>query len=100
MAEAFANATILLTWTSVGLLFLRNIFPKPLVVLAVVPFFIIGLLKDLAFGAPVPLYLAMLVDLVKLEPLPRILSFMTLGFGFLGLGFVYNRWQDRLKQIL
>lgn len=42
----------------------------------------------------------MLFDLVKLDPLPRILSFMTLGFGLLGLGYVYNRWQDRLKQIL
>ncbi|YCM44786.1 DUF2339 domain-containing protein [Verrucomicrobiaceae bacterium 227] len=42
----------------------------------------------------------MIFDIVKLEPLPRILSFMTLGFGLLGLGFVYNRWQDRLKQIL
>ncbi|MGC6459962.1 MAG: DUF2339 domain-containing protein [Akkermansiaceae bacterium] len=42
----------------------------------------------------------MLFDLIKLNPLPRILSFMTLGLGLLGLGFVYNRWQDRLKQIL
>ena len=42
----------------------------------------------------------MLVDVIKLDPLPRILSFMTLGLGLLGLGFVYNRWQDRLKQIL
>ena len=42
----------------------------------------------------------MLFDLIKLNPLPRILSFMTLGAGLLGLGFVYNRWQDRLKQIL
>jgi len=41
----------------------------------------------------------MLFDIVKLEPLPRILSFMTLSFGLLGLGFVSNRWQDRLKQI-
>lgn len=42
----------------------------------------------------------MLFDLIKLNPLPRILSFMMLGLGLLGLGFVYNRWQDRLKQIL
>jgi uncharacterized membrane protein len=42
----------------------------------------------------------MLIDLIKLNPLPRILSFMTLGLGLLGLGFVYNRYQDRLKQIL
>jgi uncharacterized membrane protein len=41
-----------------------------------------------------------IIDIVKLEPLPRILSFMTLGFGLLGLGYVYNRYQDRLKQIL
>lgn len=42
----------------------------------------------------------MLVDLVKLDPLPRILSFITLGLGLLGLGFVYNRWQVKLKNIL
>lgn len=42
----------------------------------------------------------MVVDVVKLAPLPRILSFMTLGLGLLALGFVYNRFQDRLKQIL
>ena len=42
----------------------------------------------------------MIIDIVKLEPLPRILSFMTLGFGLLGLGYVYKRYQDRLKQIL
>ena len=42
----------------------------------------------------------MLIDIVKLDPLPRILSFITLGLGLLGLGFVYNRWQERLKQIL
>ena len=42
----------------------------------------------------------MVIDIVKLDPLPRILSFITLGLGLLGLGFVYNRWQDRLKQIL
>lgn len=42
----------------------------------------------------------MIIDLINLDPLPRILSFITLGLGLLGLGFVYNRWQDRLKQIL
>ena len=42
----------------------------------------------------------MLIDIVKLDPLPRILSFITLGLGLLALGFVYNRWQERLKQIL
>ncbi|MGJ8695104.1 MAG: DUF2339 domain-containing protein [Verrucomicrobiaceae bacterium] len=42
----------------------------------------------------------MLVDIIKLDPLPRILSFITLGIGLLGLGFIYNRWQDKLKQIL
>ena len=42
----------------------------------------------------------MLVDIINLDPLPRILSFITLGLGLLVLGFVYNRWQERLKQIL
>ncbi|MDA7880751.1 DUF2339 domain-containing protein [Akkermansiaceae bacterium] len=42
----------------------------------------------------------MLIDIVKLDPLPRILSFITLGLGLLALGFVYNRWQERLKEIL
>ncbi|MDA7863316.1 DUF2339 domain-containing protein [Akkermansiaceae bacterium] len=42
----------------------------------------------------------MIIDIVKLDPLPRILSFITLGLGLLGLGFVYNRWQEKLKQIL
>ena len=42
----------------------------------------------------------MLFDIIQLDPLPRILSFITLGLGLLGLGFVYNRWQDKLKQIL
>lgn len=42
----------------------------------------------------------MLIDIIKLDPLPRILSFITLGLGLLGLGFVYNRWGEKLKQIL
>ncbi|MGC6426820.1 MAG: hypothetical protein ACON5H_07485 [Akkermansiaceae bacterium] len=42
----------------------------------------------------------MLFDLTKLDPLPRILSFITLGMGLLGLGFVYNRWQEKLENIL
>ncbi len=42
----------------------------------------------------------LLFDIIQLDPLPRILSFITLGLGLLGLGFVYNRWQDKLKQIL
>lgn len=42
----------------------------------------------------------MLIGLGKLDPLPGILSFMTLGDGLLSLGFIYNRWQDHLKQIL
>ncbi len=41
-----------------------------------------------------------LIDIFKLDPLPRILSFITLGVGLLALGFVYNRWQERLKHIL
>ncbi|MEN8736270.1 MAG: DUF2339 domain-containing protein [Akkermansiaceae bacterium] len=42
----------------------------------------------------------MFIDLGKLDPFPRILSFITLGVGLLGLGFVYNRWQEKLKTIL
>lgn len=42
----------------------------------------------------------MMIDIVKLDPLPRILSFITLGIGLLGLGFVYNQWGEKLKQIL
>ena len=42
----------------------------------------------------------MIFDLGSLAPLPRILSFMTLGLGLLGLGYVYNRYQERLKEIL
>ena len=42
----------------------------------------------------------MLLDLSKLDALPRILSFMTLGLGLLGLGYVYNRYQDHIKKIL
>jgi uncharacterized membrane protein len=42
----------------------------------------------------------LLFDIIQLDPLPRILSFITLGLGLLGLGFVYNRWQDKVKQIL
>lgn len=42
----------------------------------------------------------MLIDVIKLDPLPRILSFITLDLGLLGLGFVYNRWGEKLKQIL
>ncbi len=41
-----------------------------------------------------------LVDVWKLDPLPRILSLMSLGGGMLGLGFVYNRWHERLKHWL
>ncbi|MEN8773117.1 MAG: hypothetical protein ABF382_06175 [Akkermansiaceae bacterium] len=33
----------------------------------------------------------MLIGLGKLDPLPGILSFMTLGDGLLSLGFIYNR---------
>jgi hypothetical protein len=42
----------------------------------------------------------MLIDIVKLDPLPHILSFITLRLGLLPLDFVYNRWQERLKHIL
>lgn len=59
------------------------------------PFRLIGLIA-LAFS----LGYLMLFEVMKFDPLPRILSFMTLGLGLLGLGFVYNRYQDRLKQML
>ena len=42
----------------------------------------------------------MLIDIVKLDPLLRILSFITLRLGLPALDFVYNRWQERLKHIL
>jgi hypothetical protein len=42
----------------------------------------------------------MLIDIVKLDSLPRILSFITLTLGLLALDFVCNRWQERLKHIL
>ena len=40
-----------------------------------------------------------LIDIVKLDPLPCILSFITLGLGLLALRFVYNHWQEHLKHI-
>ena len=38
-----------------------------------------------------------MIDIVKLNPLPCILSFITVGLGLLALGFVYNHWQEHLK---
>jgi uncharacterized membrane protein len=40
------------------------------------------------------------VDVWKLDTLMRIVSFLTLGVVFLALGFVYNRWADRIRRLL
>ena len=40
------------------------------------------------------------VDVWKLETIYRILSFMVLGIVLLALGFVYNRYADRIRQWL
>ena len=40
------------------------------------------------------------VDLIALDPLPRIFAFMTLGAGLLGLGYIYNRYSEELKGVL
>ncbi len=39
-------------------------------------------------------------DVWKLEPIYRILSFMALGIVLLALGFVYNKYQDKIRQWL
>ncbi|MEW6303377.1 MAG: DUF2339 domain-containing protein [Verrucomicrobiota bacterium] len=41
-----------------------------------------------------------LIDVWKLETLHRILSFMALGIVLLVLGFVYNKYQEKLRQWL
>ncbi len=41
-----------------------------------------------------------LVDVWKLETIYRILSFMVLGIVLLALGFVYNRYADRIRRWL
>lgn len=39
-------------------------------------------------------------DVWKLDPLYRILSFMALGIVLLALGFIYNKYQEKIKQWL
>ena len=41
-----------------------------------------------------------LVDVWKLETIYRILSFMVLGIVLLALGFVYNRYADKIRRWL
>jgi hypothetical protein len=41
-----------------------------------------------------------LVDVWKLETVYRMLSFLALGIVLLGLGFIYNRYQERIRQWL
>lgn len=40
------------------------------------------------------------IDVWELDPVPRIISFLTLGLALLALGFVYNRWQETLRKLL
>ena len=42
----------------------------------------------------------MIIDVWKLETLYRILSFMALGIVLLVLGFIYNKYQEKLKEWL
>jgi len=39
-------------------------------------------------------------DVWKLETLYRILSFMALGIVLLVLGFIYNKYQEKIKEWL
>jgi uncharacterized membrane protein len=39
-------------------------------------------------------------DVWKLETLYRILSFLALGIVLLVLGFIYNKYQDKIKEWL
>jgi uncharacterized membrane protein len=39
-------------------------------------------------------------DVWKLETIHRILSFMALGVVLLVLGFIYNKYQDKIRQWL
>ena len=41
-----------------------------------------------------------LFDVWKLETLYRILSFMALGIVLLVLGFIYNKYQEKIKEWL
>ena len=40
------------------------------------------------------------IDVMRMETLGRILSFFTLGFILLALGFLYNRYQEKIRNIL
>jgi hypothetical protein len=40
----------------------------------------------------------LIIDVWKLEPVPRMLSFIAIGFVLLALGFVYNRFQESLRR--
>ena len=42
----------------------------------------------------------LIFDVWKLEPLYRILSFMALGIVLLVLGFIYNKYQEKIKEWL
>jgi len=42
----------------------------------------------------------MIVDVWKLETIYRILSFMALGIVLLVLGFIYNKYQEKLREWL
>ena len=39
-------------------------------------------------------------DVWKLDQIYRILSFIALGVVLLGLGFIYNKYQDKIRQWL
>ncbi len=42
----------------------------------------------------------LLIDVWRLEPLPRILSFVAIGMVLVTLGFVYNRYQEFIRRYL
>jgi uncharacterized membrane protein len=42
----------------------------------------------------------MVIDVWKLETLSSILSFMALGVVLLVLGFIYNRYQEKIREWL
>ncbi|MBK1853463.1 DUF2339 domain-containing protein [Verrucomicrobiaceae bacterium 5K15] len=41
-----------------------------------------------------------LIDVLRMETVGRILSFITLGLVLLGLGFLYNRYQETIRKFL
>ncbi len=40
------------------------------------------------------------IDVLKMETLGRILSFIVLGLILLALGFLYNRFQETIRKFL